>query len=61
MGIFDKLFTTGNKSSSFKMGFIDGPNKKSGGHDHRFNKNDDQTPAQKSGHIQAGKTKAEEK
>lgn len=25
-----------------------GPNKKSGGHDHRYNRNDDRTPSQKS-------------
>jgi hypothetical protein len=62
MGIFDKLFTTGNKSSSLNMGLISyGKNKKDGSHDHRYNRDDDQTPAQKGGHIQAGKTKSGEK
>jgi len=62
MGIFDKLFTAGNKSSSLNMGLISyGKNKKDGSHDHRYNRDDDQTPAQKGGHIQAGKTKSGEK
>lgn len=61
MGLFDKLFT-GNKSSSLSVGAITyGRNKKGGGHNHKYNRGDDQTPAQKAGHIQAEKTKAGEK
>lgn len=62
MGLFDKLFTGGNKTSPLSVGAIPyGKNKKDGSHDHRYNRDDDQTPAQKSGHIQAGKTKTEDK
>lgn len=49
MGLFDSLF--GNKNDkSQSQGFIDyGKNKSDGSHDHRTNKGDDRTPAQKSG------------
>lgn len=61
MGIFDKLFAV-NKPSSLTVGVVSyGKDKKGGGHDHRYNRNEDQTPAQKSGHIQAGKTKSGKK
>ena len=61
MGLFDKFFT-GKNSPSPLMGVIPyGKNKNDGSHDHRFNKGVDQTPAQKEGHIQAGKTKSGEK
>jgi hypothetical protein len=51
MGIFDKLF--GSKPASapntfIKVGVIaNGPQKATGGHDHRYNTKDDRTPAQK--------------
>ena len=32
-----------------RQGFAPGPDKKSGGHDHRSNSGDDRTPAQKEG------------
>lgn len=47
MGLLDKLFGNGNSSSPLK-GIVDyGEQKSSGGHDHRYNKGDDRTPAQK--------------
>lgn len=49
MGFFDKL-TGENKESDVRQGIIDsGRNKNTGGHDHRTNKGDDRTPAQKEG------------
>lgn len=55
MGIFD-LF--GKKPSGSPSGFIVyGPNKKSGGHDHRYNTGDDRTPRQKEGDRKRRKTK----
>jgi hypothetical protein len=57
MGFFEKLLT-GSKSSSLTTGVIDyGKSKKGGGHNHIYNTGDDQTAAQKAGHIQAKKTK----
>ena len=49
MGLFDSLF--GNKNGKDQSaGFIDyGKNKADGSHDHRTNKGDDRTPAQKEG------------
>jgi hypothetical protein len=49
MGFFDKLIG-GSKNSDGRQGVIDsGRNKNTGGHDHRTNKGDDRTPAQKEG------------
>jgi len=48
MGLFDSLF--GNKDKGRDAGFIDyGKNKSDGSHDHRTNKGNDRTPAQKEG------------
>lgn len=58
MGLLDKLFSGSQKLPS--SGAIEyGRQKKDGGHNHTYNKGDDQTPAQKKGHEQATKTKAE--
>ena len=49
MGILDDLFGS-KKDSDLRTGIIDsGRNKNTGGHDHRTNKGDDRTPAQKDG------------
>jgi hypothetical protein len=49
-------------TKSLISGAIDyGKSKKTGGHNHQTNRGDDLTPAQKAGHIQAGKTKSEKK
>jgi len=49
MGILDDLF--GNKKDTdLRTGVINsGRNKNTGGHDHRTNKGDNRTPAQKEG------------
>jgi hypothetical protein len=57
MGLLDGLFggSSGSSSSSrdsggVSRGIVDyGEQKKEGGHDHRYNRGDDRTPAQKSG------------
>lgn len=51
MGNFDSLFGGGNKKPFDGLhGIIEtGRNKNTGGHDHRTNKGDDRTPAQKQG------------
>jgi hypothetical protein len=58
MGIFDTLFdiisTAASKktssSGSFSSGIINyGESKQNGGHDHRYNKGNDRTQAQKEG------------
>lgn len=50
MGLFDSLFGNKPSGSDFKSGVIDyGKNKSGGGHDHRTNKGDDRTRAQKEG------------
>lgn len=55
MGLFDKLFENKSYASSLKSGVIDhGPQKKDGGHDHRYNTGDDRTPAQKLGDRKKG-------
>lgn len=43
--------------SGSKFGFISGPNKKSGGHDHRSNTGKSRTPAQKSGSARSGESR----
>ena len=49
MGIFDNLFGD-SKKPDMRNGIIEtGRNKNSGGHDHRTNRGDDRTPAQKEG------------
>ena len=49
MGFFDKL-TGGSQKTDTSHGIIDsGRNKNTGSHDHRTNKGDDRTPAQKEG------------
>lgn len=49
MGFLDGLFG-GSKGSGREAGVIEtGRNKNTGGHDHRTNKGDDRTPAQKEG------------
>jgi len=51
VGIFD-IFFGGSDKKPFdgRQGLIEtGRNKNSGGHDHRTNKGDDRTPAQKQG------------
>lgn len=51
MKIFENLLGDGNKKSSDGTHRIieTGRNKNTGGHDHRTNKGDDRTPAQKQG------------
>ena len=63
MSIFNQLFGKSNSQSSRTMaGAIDyGKTKKDGSHSHIFNRGGDQTPAQKKGHEQSSKTKAENK
>lgn len=58
MSIFN-LF--GRKPSGFPMpGLLDyGSQKKDGSHDHRCNKGDDRTPAQKAGDQKPGKAKSD--
>lgn len=50
MGILDifKEVVSGGESSS-TAGAVDGPNKRNGGHDHRYNTGEDRTPSQKKG------------
>lgn len=51
MGIFDSIFDSSDKKTyDERRGITEtGRNKNSGGHDHRTNKGDDRTPAQKQG------------
>lgn len=57
MGLFD-LFSNRNKPSgatSTKEAVGYGKQKKDGGHDHRYNKENDRTPAQRKGDAQRRK------
>jgi hypothetical protein len=50
VGFFDNLFGGGKKNDNGRHGAIPyGRTKDSGGHDHRTNRGDDRTPAQKKG------------
>lgn len=50
MGVFDNLFGGSGKKPDGSHGIIEtGRNKNTGGHDHRTNRGDDRTPAQKQG------------
>ncbi len=49
MSIFDFFSTNKPENNSIRAGFIDGPNKNDDSHDHRYNKGNDRTPAQKTG------------
>lgn len=50
MSLFKNLFDSLSKNPSNKNGLIDyGNEKKGGGHDHRSNRGEDRTPAQKIG------------
>lgn len=56
-----KIPSNGNRTSMIRNAIDYGTSKNNGGHNHQTNRGDDLTPAQKAGHIQAGKTKAEKK
>lgn len=50
MGFFDKLAGSSQNTSDNRSGIIDsGRTKSTGGHDHRSNRGDNRTPAQKEG------------
>lgn len=57
-----EFFNLFSKKSTYEYvrGIVDyGSQKKNGGHDHRFNKGNDRTPAQKAGDQKLGKIKSD--
>ncbi len=55
MGLFDSLFGNNSSSRTGESSVVPyGGQKKDGSHDHRYNKGEDRTPAQKEGDKKKG-------